>query len=644
MASKSISNISIGVVANTGGFTKGLRNAEAQTKKFGGTVSKNSAHMKGFNAGITGTIGSLAKLGGAYLSVTTAVSAFSSAIQNTLSFQKGMSEVATLGIKDLDGLSDSVRNVTRLYGLDLQDAVKGAYDSISAGVSEMQTPKFLEDAAKAATAGVTDLSTAVDLGTSVLNAFGMEASEANVIFDQVFSAVKGGKTTFEELNQGIGDLASTFVSAGLGSDEMFASIAALTKAGIKTRTAITSLRQVVANVIKPTSQAAQAADDLGISFDVATLKTMGLPKFLQMVGTAADGNTSAISNLFGSVESFNAVMALSGSQVQSFNDILTDMRTNTGQASEAFDTMVENDPSFAINQLKAEVKDLSIELGTSLIPAATDTVSWLKQMTLGTRGLIGDMKSLVSAISEATGISSLLDTEIGQAAKKTAGLLLPGGMQRRFSEANLESIESQVGKENAALLSQQSGGLPPLLASPEFDPAKAAAGAGALDNILDDVLGKKEKKINVTSPEMLEAQEAINGMAKVSEALEPAEVFDVPNIKTAVDNIGSAFDMQSGITGEMEEQKRIEQAGTFASGKASTMAAGVGRVISGTAGGGVVGGVASAATTPIKQAAGKRAGGSNDDTVSVLKGILEAVKETAKNTRKTSGSEQMVLS
>ena len=342
--------------ANLDKFKKAMNEASKQAGKMGKSLQKNSKQIGvGFAAA-----------GGA---ITLALG---KATGKSLEFSKAMANVNTLGVKDLGALSDAVKETSSAFGLDLVNASDAAYQAISAGASEAETPLLLEKAAIAATAGVSELSTAIELGTSVTNAFGMGIQSAGTIFDQAFTAVKGGVTTFDELSASVGKLSPIMSAAGLSSGEMFASIGALTKGGIATAESVTGMKAVMQAVLKPTSDASAMAEQLGIQFDITALKTQGLGGFMNSLKEATGGNVEQMGAFFASSEALGAALALTGNQAASFNELLNQMSTSTGASTEAFNAFVEANPGFALEQLKSTVSVLAVEIGDRLAPLLKD--------------------------------------------------------------------------------------------------------------------------------------------------------------------------------------------------------------------------------------------------------------------------------
>lgn len=338
------------IIGDIEGLNTAMADAQKQAEARFGQISRTAGvAMTAVGAAITGA-----------MAVSTA---------KAVEFGGAMAEISTLGVKDLGGLEEAIKDVTAEFGLGLTDAAKAAYQAISAGASEAQAPLLLEQAAKAATAGVSDLTTAIGLGTSVSNAFGQSIDDVGTIFDQSFIAVKNGVTTFNELGASVGQLAPTMAAAGLQTDEMFASITALTKAGIQTSVAATNMKAVMTGIIKPTSDAQKVAEELGIEFNLAGLQSMGLAGFMEHLAEKTGGNVETMGKLFGSAEALGAVLALTGTQAESFNATLNEMRETTGAADTAFAKIVENDPGFAWRQLKAEMEVLAVTVGQALLPA-----------------------------------------------------------------------------------------------------------------------------------------------------------------------------------------------------------------------------------------------------------------------------------
>jgi TP901 family phage tail tape measure protein len=339
------------------------------------------------------------------------VGALGLAVKQATTFHSAMAEVGSLGVKDLGKLSDAVLDTAGKYGQDLTASAKAAYQAISAGASEMEAPLILEKSAMAATAGVTDLATAVELGMGVSNAFGRELGDLEGVFDQAFLAVKNGVTTFEELSSSVGKVAPTMAAAGLGTEELFGSIAALTKGGIATREAVTGLKAALSNIIKPTSQMVGLFEDMG--GPMKAMQELGFEEFLMEVKERTGGSVSAMGELFSSTEALNVVLALTGEQAGSFANIMEQMRSPTGAMQEAFDAILEKDPALAFKMLSAEFKVLLVRIGSGMLPALRSLVEVLKPFMKWLGDAIAAHPKLTAAIVTLMGVLGALSLILG---------------------------------------------------------------------------------------------------------------------------------------------------------------------------------------------------------------------------------------
>ena len=123
------------------------------------------------------------------------------------------------------------------------EALAGLYQVLSAGIeSGADATAVLESAMKASVAGMTSTEVAVDALTSVINAYGLTGEDATAVSDVLFTAVQRGKLTFESLNAAIGPVVAIAAQVGVGLEQVAASMAPLTKAGLQSDVAGTALK------------------------------------------------------------------------------------------------------------------------------------------------------------------------------------------------------------------------------------------------------------------------------------------------------------------------------------------------------------------------------------------------------------------
>jgi len=239
MASKKV-DVTIGIKNKT---VAGLKTVKAGIKRFSQSVTRSMRSM-GISFRRVATVG---------------VASFIALIKYGNAFRASMAEVKTMLGDDKSALPELTRQVRELsgaFGLAKKTLADGLYQALSAGVPASNAIEFLTVASKAAVGGVTDVKTAVDGLTSVMNAYGIEAARVSDVSDILFTVVKEGKINFEELSQNIGNIAPFAKVARVGIEDLSAMIATLVKVD-KPERAMTSLRQAMvfaAKVGKPLLQ------------------------------------------------------------------------------------------------------------------------------------------------------------------------------------------------------------------------------------------------------------------------------------------------------------------------------------------------------------------------------------------------------
>jgi TP901 family phage tail tape measure protein len=358
---------------------------------------------------------------------------FLSAAKASADFGSQMANVATLGVKDLDKLKQGVGDIQKEFGI-LQAPTKELYDTISAGIPEDAAIMVMKEAAKGAAGGVGSLASALDAGTSIMNAFEKKGRDANEtaanmrdIQGQLVTAVKFGKTTIDALGGSVGRSAALMNAAGISSGEYLASIAGLTATGAEASEQVSALKAVLASILKPSQAAADIAASLGLEFNGAGLSAKGLNGFLNEVRAAVEAQqgplmaqkarleeqkaalealakptkeqkkllkevkdelkgldgiggdvNGTLAQLFGGSEALNAVLGLTGSQAEIVAAAMADMGNASANLQKAFKEQQKNDPSFQFRQLVAELKVLHREIGGPVIESLRQLLKYLR--------------------------------------------------------------------------------------------------------------------------------------------------------------------------------------------------------------------------------------------------------------------------
>ena len=295
----------------------------------------------------------------AILSGAALTAGFVKATMAASKFQESMAAVNTMLSEQAGPLFKKLRGDVVGLSVEFGESAivlsSGLYQILSASVATDKAVDVLRVSVTAAKAGFTQTSIAADIITTILNSYGMAAENAARVSDVLFATVKRGKTTFAELAASFGTVASTASVSGVKFEEAAAVLATLTRAGINTNEAVTSLNAILRSFLKPTDEAIDLARELGFEFNAAALEADGLAGALERMQGL---NAEQIVGLFPETRAFKGVAALLGN-MQGFLIDLNATFNAAGETARAFqkatDTLAAD-----IDKLKAAIAGRNI--------------------------------------------------------------------------------------------------------------------------------------------------------------------------------------------------------------------------------------------------------------------------------------------
>lgn len=359
-----------------------------------------------------GKFTSMARVGGQALATlgTAAVAFGAASVHQAIGFGDSMREVFTLmpGISQqaMDDMSQQVKDFSVDFGVLPNDVVPALYDSISAGLPPDNVFEFLETAQMAAKGGVTELGTAVDGISSVVNAYGSDVLSAAEASDLMFTAVRLGKTNFEELSGSLFNVAPAAASLGVGFGDVTAALATLTAQGVPTSVATTQLRAAFVELGKEGTAAAEAFDRAaGTSFPDFIAAGGSTAEAVALMASGADDAGTSLSNLFGSVEAGQAFQALNA-DLDGFVSATGDMNDSAGATQAAFELM-DRGASASWDRITARVNVAMITIGEKLMPVVESAMDFFAEH------VIPIIENVVTVFSE-DGLAGVIDLVRGK--------------------------------------------------------------------------------------------------------------------------------------------------------------------------------------------------------------------------------------
>ena len=359
-----------------------------------------------------------------------------------------VSTIIDASVVDINDISGEVLDLSDDVNIAATKVNEGLYQMVSATGDSVNAMGNMEVASKASIGGLADLEVAVDGITTVMNTYKLVGVDAMTsVSDQMITAQNYGKTTLGAISQNIGDVISVARNMDMTTQDLFASIAALTKGGVQTGKSITGIKMALSNIIDPTAEAIEVADRLGLQFEASHLKSVGWARFIDEIGKKTGGSSEDIAKLFGSVEAYNVVTSLAVTNTDLFAEALVAMENSSGATQAAFEKMDSGEFNQFAKSLN-ELKNAAIEAGDSLAPLLSDLAGIIsdlakayKELTpegkktvnvfLGIAASIGPLSKLTGgAIKGFTGIKKVLNklsfTKVANGAKTFFGIMSGG--------------------------------------------------------------------------------------------------------------------------------------------------------------------------------------------------------------------------
>ena len=365
---------------------------DIESSKANKTLDNFSKSMNDFSNSFAGKVGKACeKVGGSLQSFGTKLTGLGTAVGGVTTkmaadFETTMAKVSTLTSDGMyQSLHDGILDMSGRLGVDANEIGEAIYQGLSSGVSESNIQDFTEKMIKLSKGGFTSVTTATDLTTTALNAYGLEITETDHLMDVFITTQNKGKTTVDQLASSMGQVIPIASSLGVNIDQLGASYAILTANGISTSESGTKLKSMFEELGDSGSDVSDILiNRTGKSFKELTAEGMSTGDVLEILKQHADESGVGLNELFSSSEAGSAALILAKDGAAGFNEQLKGMAESSGAAAEAY-AKVSDTFSEKCNKLKERFKEVGIAIGENLIdiieqkvlPALENFADWL---------------------------------------------------------------------------------------------------------------------------------------------------------------------------------------------------------------------------------------------------------------------------
>lgn len=331
-------------------------------------------------------------------------------------FESSMAKVGTIAdtsAVSLDSIQKEIQDLSSETGVGVSDLAESVYSAISASVDTADAVSFVAQANALAVGGFTQTTTAVDILTTALNAYGLEADQTSNIADMLIQTQNLGKTTVDELASSMGKVIPTAKSLGVELDVLCGSYAVMTANGIATAETTTYFNSMLNELGKNgTSAAAALAEGTqnikagGLTMAEAMERGLSLTDVLGVLDEQARKSGTSISNMFGSAEAGKAANVLWGN-AEKVDKAIKQMGNSAGAAQTAFEKMSDTS-EFVDQKWQNALENLKIAIGNAqpsldgLMEKGTEIVNKLSEFVEANPEVVGAIEGAAVALGAFT--------------------------------------------------------------------------------------------------------------------------------------------------------------------------------------------------------------------------------------------------
>lgn len=319
--------------------------ASGSLRKVGGETGGLSLSARKSAAAITSIAGGLVAVSGAAVTAAAALAAvaaagtgafFAGAIKSATTLEDALMEVRAVSgataeeMVALKAAAESGAGATRFTAL---EAAKGLGELARATGSARTAIESLPAALNLAQAAGLDVGEAAQFITTTLTQFGLGADQASRVADVLAQAANATTTDVKQLGEALSYTAPLAKQLGMDTEDTVAVLGALADQGFRGERAGTALRNVLSELLDPSSQFAKAVRDLGIdSTDFATV--------IEQLAKSGDRGREALQLLDAAARP--AILSLVNTGGAGLRQLEGDLRDAGGAAAETAKVMAES--------------------------------------------------------------------------------------------------------------------------------------------------------------------------------------------------------------------------------------------------------------------------------------------------------------
>ena len=384
-ADRNLNKLSKSQVKNT----KDTKKQKQETEKLTKELEQNTKEVNKNERAQKKKGGVLKTLRGKYLGITAAIAGVTYSLGKMFgsmgASEKRMSNLGTLTGANTELLRQmelGVRDLAKRSVVSLAELETELYNVASAMGASTDNIAVLEAGAKLANVGVGSLSSSIDALTTSLNAFEIDASQAEQVAGTLFLAIRGGKMTIDELASALSRVAPVASGAGLQIADVATAFQFVTSAGTKAAEAGTQMKAFLQYITKDTKAWSSALGTVGLTVhDVrAGLQEHGLIFAMETLNDISNQGVNIFDIFAGNAEALAFGQTLLKTSIEEYEQALQRAIDGSSILNEEYIRSIDNLPDL-IQLAKNGLNVALQQLGDYILPSVKELlVAFIDEM------------------------------------------------------------------------------------------------------------------------------------------------------------------------------------------------------------------------------------------------------------------------
>ncbi|MGF9821416.1 phage tail tape measure protein [Brevibacillus agri] len=351
------------------------------------------------------------------------------AVKTAADFEAQMSRVGAIAeasATELQAMKQAAMGLGASTSKSASEVAVGMENLAAMGFKVNEIIAAMPGVISAAEASGEDMALVADTMAVSIRAFGLEASQSTHVADVLAKTANISAANMEGMAYALKYAAAPAHTLGLSLEEVAASVAIMSDAGIRGETAGTTLRMALTRLVKPTDETTEVLNLLGVKINDANGNMLPFAEIIgqlnqQMSGLSNSQRAAYLATIFG-VEAMSGMMTIVEAGPAKLQALTKELENSTGASAAAAAQMKDNLKG-AMEQLNGAIETAQISIGNALTPAIKalggaiqSVVDWFNQLDPSVQEFVALSAAAGAAVLTLVGAFGAVMAAVGLAA------------------------------------------------------------------------------------------------------------------------------------------------------------------------------------------------------------------------------------